>query len=217
MQHASKHIGVINWKGGVGKTFIATHLAWLLSADKEKTLFVDLDPQADGMKWLSGMKYRNEPELKVNKYLTAIHAGGEEAFSIPQGYSYVIYDGRPQIEIINDILMMLDIALIPVKGRLSMMNAAELDRLRKAINPNCEAIVILNEWVGTFWITRQERYLLEEVGMKIFDYPIPRTVRVREAELVGKPVWKMPYVKRSNLVYVLKYLKDWVKAYKPKR
>ena len=47
--------------------------------------------------------------------------------------------------------------------------------------------------------------------MDIFEYPIPRTVRVREAELRGKPVWEMPFVRRSNVIYVLRALRDFVK------
>ena len=40
-------IAVSLLKGGVGKTFLATHLAWYLDeAAGRRVVFVDLDPQA---------------------------------------------------------------------------------------------------------------------------------------------------------------------------
>ena len=50
-----KTIVVSLLKGGVGKTFLATHLAWYLAeAAGRRVVFVDLDPQGSSTRRLAG-------------------------------------------------------------------------------------------------------------------------------------------------------------------
>jgi len=42
-----KTIAFFNNKGGVGKTFLVYHLAWMFADHGVKTIVVDLDPQAN--------------------------------------------------------------------------------------------------------------------------------------------------------------------------
>ena len=54
-----KSIAFFNNKGGVGKTSLVYHLAWMLAEQEQRVVAVDLDPQAN----LSGM-FLNEEQLE---------------------------------------------------------------------------------------------------------------------------------------------------------
>jgi cellulose biosynthesis protein BcsQ len=47
-----KIVAFFNNKGGVGKTTLVYHLAWMFSRKKIKTLAVDLDPQAQSDRYV---------------------------------------------------------------------------------------------------------------------------------------------------------------------
>ena len=44
-------IGLLNQKGGVGKTTLAVHIADALARRKKKVLLVDADPQGSALDW----------------------------------------------------------------------------------------------------------------------------------------------------------------------
>lgn len=56
-----KTIAVVAEKGGVGKTTLAVHLAVQSQAEGQRTVIIDLDPQASARKW--GVRRNAEPEV----------------------------------------------------------------------------------------------------------------------------------------------------------
>ena len=51
-------IGVLNQKGGVGKTTLAVHLADAFARRSQRVLLVDADPQASALDWSTSRAVR---------------------------------------------------------------------------------------------------------------------------------------------------------------
>ena len=106
-------VAIVNQKGGVGKTTLATNLAWVL-ADKDTVLLLDADPQGSARDW--GHFNTNGPER-----LSVQGAGHEPLVEqirrLSGRYDWVIIDGPPGISNISaDAVRVADVVLIPAKA-----------------------------------------------------------------------------------------------------
>ena len=108
-------IAIVNQKGGVGKTCLATNLASAL-ANEEATLLFDCDPQRSAFGWAS---------LNPEDHLDLTVQGVDEGSLVRQvragsgQYPWVLIDCPPGITRVNaDAIRESDIVLIPCKPRV---------------------------------------------------------------------------------------------------
>ena len=109
----TKIIGVIQLKGGAGKSTVATNLAATF-AEKGKTLLVDCDPpQFTSECWFIE---REKQELQGD--LTLVRAEGETSLASilrTADAEYIVLDGPPRItKTTKQILAISDVVLVPV-------------------------------------------------------------------------------------------------------
>jgi len=157
-------IGVIQVKGGCGRSTIATNLAAILAADKP-TLLIDCDlPQGTSSSWhaariaeglsgkLSIVKAHNHLEL-VNLVQAA------------DGHEYVIIDAPPRIaEITKAILILSNLNLVPLAPSVAEIWATTdlLETIKAARHhkPDLDVRVIWNRFRAQ---TRSAKSLSEAV------------------------------------------------------
>src|SRR5262245_44810141 len=105
-------IGVLNQKGGVGKTTIALNIAAVLAKAGGRVLLVDADPQASALAWSAAREA--EPLFPVvGMAKPTLHRDRQ---GIATDYSAVVIDGAPWVkELGRAAILASDTVIIPVQ------------------------------------------------------------------------------------------------------
>lgn len=105
-------IGVLNQKGGAGKTTLSLNLATYFASNGHRTLLVDADPQASALMWSSA---RDAAPLfpVIGMAKPTLH---KDLPSVAGDYDVTIIDGAPRVnELARAAIMASDLVLIPVQ------------------------------------------------------------------------------------------------------
>lgn len=181
-------IGLVNQKGGVGKTTIAVHLAFWLSRSSS-VMVIDSDVQQSSSTWLLDLKLpyqvSNDPEDLFDLI--------EEA---KQNYDYVIVDGPAGLsEITKTILSVCELALIPCKPSgldthsshriLRMLSQAQ--RVRDGYPVGA---IVINQAVKGTLLLRESQELLRTMGIPLLDAVIYNRQIISDSPGQGITVWQ---------------------------
>ncbi|HEV2556981.1 MAG TPA: ParA family partition ATPase [Bosea sp. (in: a-proteobacteria)] len=170
-------IGVLNQKGGVGKTTLTINIAATLAKAGYRVLVVDADPQGSALAWSSARE--REPLFPVvGMAKPTLHRDLPE---VARDYDMVVIDGAPRV---NDLgraaILASDIVLIPVQPSpydvWAAADTVSLIREAQQFKPGLKAAFVVNRKIANTAIGRDITDALEQIG----DVPVlPQGLRQR--------------------------------------
>jgi len=163
-------IALLNQKGGVGKTTLATHIAGELAMQGSSVILLDADPQGSALDWTQLRSQNGLPRLfsAVGLARETVH---QEAPELARRCDHIVMDGPPRIAALaRSALLAADLVLIPVQpSPYDVWASAEmvsLIREAQVFRPALRAAFVINRRISTTVIGREARNAL-------IDQPLP--------------------------------------------
>ena len=159
-------IALLNQKGGVGKTTLATHLAGEFARSGQSVALIDADPQGSALDWSQRRGQSGLPRLfgVIGLARETLHI---EAPEIERRVDHVIIDGPPRVTALaRSALLAADLVLIPVQpSPYDVWASSDMVRLvteAMIFRPALRAAFVVNRRVSRTVIGREARGTLSE-------------------------------------------------------
>jgi len=177
-----KIIAVLNQKGGVGKTTLATNISTKLHLDNYKVLLIDSDPQGSARDWHAAGK-SEMPVIGIDRPTL-----DKDIKKIANNFDWIIIDGAPQLtDMAISAIKCADLVVMPVQPSPYDIWASEdlvdIIRHRQQItNGNPKAYFCISRRISSTLLSNEVIQALEGYPLSIMNsYTTQRIIYAKSA------------------------------------
>jgi len=188
-------VALLNQKGGVGKTTLATHLAGELARWGQTAIMIDADPQCSALDWSQRREKAGAKRLfsVIGLARETLHV---EAPVLAKSADYVVIDGPPRVAgLARSALLAADLVLIPVQpSPYDVWASDEMVRLveeASVFRPRLKAAFVINRRVAGTVLGREARPSLQGQRISPLNTEVFQRIVLAESVATGRLAYEL--------------------------
>ncbi len=193
-------ISILNQKGGVGKTTLATSISAGLAAQGEKVLLVDADPQHSALDW--GAKRETPlPFTLMGLPTPVLHRDLPPMLGNP--YTVIVIDGPGKLtDVPRSAIMASNLVLIPVQPSpydvWSSVDIIKILKEARSYGADVKAAFVITRKIANTVLGREVTEALSEHELPVFNTQIQQRICYAETAGEGLTVIEMKQTSPSH-------------------